>query len=157
MPTQNRRLNDISKIIRAVFYAGLLVAFVVPAVNNIRRARHFVDTTAIRSITTITASKITFAIVVLIVTVIMSLADVFGAYFWIQFTVVCLPSFFVIFQPDATTIGFLKVKLKLTYSMTAKLRYYMGKHSRFSEAYGQQGWACKRISQETQYLALRKR
>lgn len=85
---QDRLLNDVSKIVLAVLYFGLLIAFTVPMVKGIRRAGRLIDTSAIRNVTTITAIKIIFAIVVLVITVILSLVGVFGEYFWIQFTVV---------------------------------------------------------------------
>jgi hypothetical protein len=70
-------------------YAGLLIAFLVPVVHSLRTGARYIDTSSLKSIATITAVKICSAIVVLLITVILSLAGVFGAYFWIQFTVVC--------------------------------------------------------------------
>ena len=88
MHLQGREFNDICKIFLAILYFGLLITFIIPVVKTIKKVRQYMDSSPLRDVATITAIKIIFAIVVQLVTVVLSLIGVFGDYFWIQFTIV---------------------------------------------------------------------
>ena len=69
-------------------YVGLLITFILPVVKNIKNTSQYFSNSLLKDVAKITAIKIIFAIVVLLVTVTLSLVGVFGEYFWTQFTIV---------------------------------------------------------------------
>ncbi|KAJ3079108.1 hypothetical protein HK102_004023, partial [Quaeritorhiza haematococci] len=87
IPMYDRFLGNVSKSMLAILYFILLFAFTVPVYQRLRGAKGFVDTSTVQAVALWASVKIMFAIVVMLVTVICSFFGVFGAYFWMQFTV----------------------------------------------------------------------
>ncbi|KAJ3091867.1 hypothetical protein HK102_013042 [Quaeritorhiza haematococci] len=87
IPIFQRFLNDVAKAVLAFLYVILLFVFTVPVYRRLKGVSNFVDTSAVQVIAITTALKIIFAILVMLATVVCSFYGVFGAYFWVQFTI----------------------------------------------------------------------
>ncbi|EPZ31277.1 hypothetical protein ROZALSC1DRAFT_30447 [Rozella allomycis CSF55] len=79
--------NNAGKIIIAVLYIFLFITFLIPAMNHMKSARTGLATNYLFKVSRNVSSRIIFAILGYLISVVLSYAGVFGPYFQVQFTI----------------------------------------------------------------------